>query len=421
MDDTSRVTISSKSEDTILTIRCNDSIYQFHSLWLQDHCPCTQCRHVVTRQRNSSQLLLVHGVPTLSGIKLVDSDKVHIQIGDHISVFDLTWLTQNAYWKVSNGDTNNKSSGNGRILWTSNTFGGSNEFSLDVDRRHLPHVPLTSYLEKDEVLLEALESLLTYGFVIVTGVEATDAATEQVLTRISFLRESLYGKGMWRTELRSQDNATEFVDSSYSRTALPLHNDGCYFESPPGLQAFHAIELEPNTENEKTSGLSLLADGFAIAKEVKAQYPDEYKLLSEIRVPYAHVDPVNILVASHPIITLDPMTKEPLYVAFNDCDRATISPSLCNISHDFIPSFYRMLDVWKTYLLDDRFHLKLSLQPGSVLIFNNRRVLHSRTRIHENVTTRILSGAYINTEDWMSKLHSLSRKYRNDSMAKNVL
>jgi alpha-ketoglutarate-dependent taurine dioxygenase len=275
-------------------------------------------------------------------------------------------------------------------------------------------------MESDESLLQALESIDRLGFIIITGVEPTDESTERILTRISYLRESLYGKGMWRTELRSQSDA--FLDSSYSRVALPLHNDGCYFESPPGLQAFHAIQLEPNTESEIRSGLSLLADGFAVAKEVERLNPLVFHMLSAIKIPYAHVDDGNILHASHSILTLDAATKEPTCVTFNDCDRATISSASCSdVNSDNAIAFYQMLDVWKSLLEDEKFHLKLSLQPGSVLVFNNRRVLHSRTRIHDNVTKRILSGAYINAEDWKSKLHVLSRRYRKETLADDLL
>ena len=56
------------------------------------------------------------------------------------------------------------------------------------------------------------------------------------------------------------------------------------------------------------------------------------------------------------------------------------------------PEFYDALQQFEKLVEDDRFHINTPLQPGEMVLFDNARVLHSRT---EFVGERHMEGTYL--------------------------
>lgn len=63
----------------------------------------------------------------------------------------------------------------------------------------------------------------TYGFSLVTGIPPTPEATEALIRRIAFVRETHYG-GFWVFE-----PVMEHGDLAYSDVLLQAHTDTTYF------------------------------------------------------------------------------------------------------------------------------------------------------------------------------------------------
>lgn len=88
-------------------------------------------------------------------------------------------------------------------------------------------------MRDDSSLLALLRAIRDDGVGVVVGCEATEAATEAVVRRIAFVRETLYSEGMWKTEIKLGGN-----DTAYSSIPLPAHTDGTYLADSPGLQVW---------------------------------------------------------------------------------------------------------------------------------------------------------------------------------------
>jgi len=53
----------------------------------------------------------------------------------------------------------------------------------------------------------------------------------------------------------------------------------------------------------------------------------------------------------------------------------------------------------------------LKLEPGEMIVINNRRVMHGRSEISGS-SGRVLCGCYINYEDFLSKIRVLNEHLR---------
>lgn len=249
-------------------------------------------------------------------------------------------------------------------------------------------------------LHRALALLHRYGFVRIEGVPASEAATEAACRRIAALRGTLYGEGMWRTEVLPGGGN----DTAYSTIPLPAHVDGCYMSDPPGLQAFHCLRADP------TGGHTLLVDGLAVAESLRAAHPDTFNALAATPLQYHHTDSVHQLRAWHTPIALDPLTGAVTGIRFNNDDRAPValpSKALGDVPVS-MPALYVHIRRMLAALRSPAHELWMPLRPGTLLIFDNQRILHGRSGF-SGASGRILSGAYVGRDEWQSRFRSVTR------------
>lgn len=227
-----------------------------------------------------------------------------------------------------------------------------------------------------------------YGFCYVDSTPATPAATEALLQRIAFIRETHYG-GFYdfTADLASQDTA-------YTNIALEAHTDNTYFSDPAGLQAFHLL-----SHTEGTGGASLLVDGFRAAHRLAREDPQAYNLLSTVNV-HAHAsgnEGISIQpYRGFPVFDHDPATGDLLRVRWNSSDRAGVEMPV-----EETGQWYAAARKFDALLKASESEYWEQLRPGRVLIFDNWRVLHGRS---EFTGKRRIAGGYINRDDWISKL-----------------
>ncbi len=98
----------------------------------------------------------------------------------------------------------------------------------------------------------------TYGFCIVTGTPPTIEATEQLVQRVGYVRETIFG-GFWDFQADLSK-----ADTAYTNLELLPHTDGTYSHDAPGLQLLHCLAFDG------TGGLSTMVDGFRIASELRS-------------------------------------------------------------------------------------------------------------------------------------------------------
>jgi trimethyllysine dioxygenase len=102
--------------------------------------------------------------------------------------------------------------------------------------------------------------------------------------------------------------------------------------------------------------------------------------------------------AEHSIIGLDAQ-GEPAQIAYNNYDRAPFSLPSARMN-----VFYRALKIFNAMINDPANEITMRLAPGTALLFDNWRLLHGR-RAYQGY--RRLCGAYLNKEDFDSKLRVL--------------
>ena len=132
-------------------------------------------------------------------------------------------------------------------------------------------------MESEEGVAEWLGATVRYGFCIAAGTPATPDATEALLRRIGYVRETIFG-GMWDF---TADLAK--ADTAYTNLELRPHTDGTYSHDAPGVQLLHCLHFEG------TGGESTMVDAFAIADRLRREAPEHFATLSRIVVPGQYI------------------------------------------------------------------------------------------------------------------------------------
>ncbi|KAF2828469.1 Trimethyllysine dioxygenase [Ophiobolus disseminans] len=349
------------------------------NLWLRDNCQCSSCVHESTKQR----LLDTFSIPediSLRKFTFNEEKTLSVKWSDgHKSEYSSDFLSatvQNAARRAitRQGLTRLK-------LWGAEI----------ADQP--PHI----FNNVDLSVRDMLRKIRKFGFVFVHDVDHPDpAATEALLKKIAFIRETHYG-GFYdfTADLASADTA-------YTNIALEAHTDNTYFSDPAGLQAFHLLS---HTDGE--GGASLLVDGFKVAHELYQQDRDAYQVLSTVNV-HAHASGNNGIsiqpYRGFPVLEHDPSTNELLRVRWNNSDRASIELPIEDVG-----TWYDAARKFDALLKKKENEYWEQLQPGRVLIFDNWRVLHGRSSF---TGKRRICGGYINRDDWISryKMESVGRE-----------
>ncbi len=339
-------------------------------LWLRDHCPCAQCLHPETRQRLSDTSAIPADI-RLRGMRLEEDGRIlALEWPDgHASRFEAQFLAG----LVPDPQTLPVE----RELWDAAQI-----------LRHPPRVSYEPFMASEEVLLEALEKLERFGLCWVEEVPGTPEATIAVAERITYIRVTIFG-GYYDFTAN-----LEHKDTAYTSLAIGPHTDGTYSFDAPGYQMFHCLAAEC------TGGESSFIDGFKIASIMREHHPEDYRVLTSIEIAGQYVDHGRgvHLAAGRPLFRLNGR-GELTQVSYNNHDRA---PFL--LSPEESRRFYRALGTFARLAAAPSLQYRRRLLPGSVVFFDNWRVLHARD---EYSGYRRLAGTYHNKEDIESRLRVL--------------
>ena len=342
-------------------------------LWLRDHCPCPACLNPETRQRLSDSF--VGAEIAARRISFAANDPaLEIEWSEgHRSRFEESWLRETTEPKTA--------AGNDRTLWDDALLAGTP-----------PQVAYGALMAEgaagDRVLRDWLEQIERFGFAFVEGVPATPEATQAVAKRAAYIRETIFG-GYYDFTANM-----EHKDTAYTAMAIGPHTDGTYSFDAPGYQMFHCLGLDC------TGGESVLIDGFRIAAIMRDEMPDLYRVLTEVEVTGQYIDHEKgiHLMARRPVFRLD--SKGSLVqVSYNPLARAPIF-----LPEAELKAFYRAYGAFARLAGDRKLQYRRRLAPGSLVLFDNWRLLHARDAYQGY---RRLAGAYLNKEDVESRLRVL--------------
>ncbi len=240
-----------------------------------------------------------------------------------------------------------------------------------------------------------IEAVHTYGMAIIDGVPCQpDQGILFADSVVGACETTNFGYKFVIKSVRDAHNLA--FDNIY----LQHHTDFTYCRKCPDVALFHCLN------NADKGGDSLWLDGFACAEELRRTDPAAFELLTKVQVRHMDITDKWDLQASHPTIEVDHGTGEIQRIYFNERTRdswrawndAQPQPQPQPQQHrtpgdqQCSPDFYAALKKFERIIEDRRFHINTPLQPGELVLFDNARVLHSRTAFEGE---RHMEGAYL--------------------------
>ena len=136
-----------------------------------------------------------------------------------------------------------------------------------------------NFFEKEE-MYKALICFYQYGFVIFKKVPTENNFIVNFANSIGSIRRTNFGEFF---NVKSKPNPN---DLAYTSLPLAPHTDNPYRKPVPCIQMLHCIE------NEVKGGLSTLVDGYTVTEKLKKDFPNFYKILTEVKVRFQFIDQV---------------------------------------------------------------------------------------------------------------------------------
>ncbi len=361
--------------DRWVTVAWSDATSnRFHHVWLRDNCPCAGCVHQSTKEQTFELLSVPAGLVPVSA-SVVETTLMLVWPDGHISSFHPGWLRAHRYDRPPIRPP--------RVTWDASTFSTP------------PTHDGPGVLDDDDLLHRWLIDLRTYGATLLRNVPCTNEAVGDVASRIGIVRETNFGV-LW-------DVWSEADPVTNANTALPLppHVDLPTREYQPGIQLLHCVE------NEASGGESILVDGLQVANELRARHPEHFQTLTTVPWNWANRSKVTDYRFTSPIIVTD-HAGEVVELRVGNWLR---SP-LVDAPFDQVEAAYAAYRVFFAMTYEPEFAVTFRLEPGDLMAFDNRRILHARGAFTDSPgehRRRHLRGCYTERDELHSRIRMLER------------
>ena len=94
---------------------------------------------------------------------------------------------------------------------------------------------------------------------------------------------------------------------------------------------------------------------------------------------------------------------------FNDVRFNMGAMGVLDTQPDIMEKFYKAYRKFSNLLSSKEYLLNFKLEAGDIFCFNNRRILHGRTKFDSNSGHRHLQGYYIDRDEILSRLNFLNK------------
>jgi gamma-butyrobetaine dioxygenase len=330
-------------------------------VWLRDNCPCAECRD----PRNGQKLFGITDLPPDLTVTDVSCTTVTFSDG-HVSRFDPGFLDAEPRPDDRCEDA--------KRLWAST-----------VPPRH----EWDRFLSDPGHRADCLEAVLQPGFTLVRGVPVVPGTVLEVAAAFGFVRETNYGK-LFDVRVEATPNNLAFTG-----LAIAPHTDNPYRDPVPTVQLLHCLS------NAVDGGESGLVDGFHAASLLRAEDPDAFDILARTPVTFRFADGETELVATQPMIGLDP-TGRIREIRFNNRSMQPL-----RLPPDEVSAFYAAYRRFAEIVSRPELMVTFRLGPGDCVVFDNTRLLHARTGFADS-GERHLQGCYADL-DTIASRHKVLR------------
>jgi gamma-butyrobetaine dioxygenase len=236
-----------------------------------------------------------------------------------------------------------------------------------------------------------LAQYLRLGFLILDGVPTAPGSVLAVARRFGFVRDTNFGALF---DVRSVPEAS---DLAYTSLSLDPHTDNPYRDPVPGIQLLHCLV------NATSGGLSTLVDGLAVAETLRRTAPEAFALLASTPLRFLYRDRDTELVACAPQIECDAAGRVRAVHCSPRLDFTAFRPA------SELDRLYRAKTEFDLLCRAPEFEIRFKLDPGELLLFDNRRLLHGRTGFDPAEGPRHLQGCYIDGDGPRSLYRVLNR------------
>jgi gamma-butyrobetaine dioxygenase len=343
------------------------NIEEISAQLIRDHCACEACRDPHNGQRLRSVLEID---PELSITEIEEDDEnglVTFILSDGHSVE----LSSETVEEITQELVPLNLRGEGaKVLWDAENVPTEKFNWLEIST-------------DNALMYEMLDQIVTFGFAVIENLPTIDRAVLDLIRSFGYPRITNYGD-IFEVRIENDPNNLAF-------TNLPIapHTDNPYRDPVPNLQLLHCLET-----NVK-GGNSGLVDGFRAAILLRENEPENFDILSNRLFHFEYLNPTTHLTTTAPIIKVDSM-EEIVEIRWND---RSMQPPYNDVD---IEEVYDALRAFAVIVNNPANMYEFRLEPGHCVIFDNTRLLHSRTGF-ESSGKRHLQGAYADLDSLISK------------------
>lgn len=378
------------------------------NLWLRDICPCPLCQSPSSGQKSFATCDLDMALAPKS-TELKQDGCLHVEWSDaHTSVYPIDYVTTHYDEGI---DGYRRPTLPPRTLWDRAVF------ERGLEQRNVQY---SDWMRGGPAFSDALQTLSAYGLVVVKNVPEAESSVQKVGERIGRLMDTFYGR-TW--DVVSKPDAENVA---YTSEFLPLHQDLLYHNPVPKIQLLHCLK------NECSGGDSLFSDGVLAYWRIQLQDPRtsptmpeavKIRALTSSPLRYCYTKNGNDRDGAHPVFEYDDPAallvqhvnwSPPFQAPFFFKRYVTEGPKKTAAYPGRNPEL-RGLDIWLEAMRTFRDTIEApqnmwqyKMEPGDCVLFDNRRILHGRTRFEPSEGgQRHLRGAYLDepTYDRVRRQH----------------
>lgn len=275
-------------------------------------------------------------------------------------------------------------------------------------RSKVQRVKYVDYMKREgPEYVAALEALNKFGLLQIVDVPQGEGSPRPTVESLAsaigeFARPTFYGTS-WNVKSVPQPR-----NVAYTSVYLPLHMDLLYYESPPGLQYLHVVE------NTTVGGESIFADSYAAALDVYANDAEAYKAMCEVPLTYHYENDGRHYFQMRPMIVesgygkLDSHTNRPFidHLNYSPPFQGPLDAVARDVSDEKLEAFMRGLKRFEAFIDARENQIEFRMDPGTCIVFHNRRVLHARREFDASSGSRWFKGTYVDIDAFYSALRT---------------
>ena len=362
------VFVKPQTGELILTSQENSIV--LHPLWLRERALNSDTLDPITKQRKYEHSLFQSDLKVLEA-KISDKSKLDIYFSDSFEGhFNLDQIKNEIGWL--------KDVESPPVLesWTA---------SINLKRINW------ECLKDPSNLKHMWHNFLKYGFCVMENTPTEKGSLLKLEGKFGYVRHTHWGK-LFNVEIKRMP-----TDSAYTDDALSSHTDNPYREPVPGIQFLHCLE------NNVSGGLSTLVDGVAIIKQLELEMPEHSKILENVNVRFRYEGPSAILENWGSIIERN---HNNIINRIRLSNRLDYVPALDKKTLDYFYAGRKRLNELSNH---PNYQIQFPFKKGTLLMMDNYRLLHGRTKYNGAEGVRHLQGCYTDHDGVTSLYRMLSK------------